>query len=271
MHRTWLGLSAVGKIAAGLLFSAEPVLAAFCFFSPDLWLLYQLLVPSAQGVGPVYTSFSTEGSEVWLTIDDGPDESDTPRILDLLDRHRARATFFLIGMKAGRHPDLVREIERRGHEVGHHTHTHPQFSFWLASASRVRRELDLGLLAFARGGARPRRFRAPVGIKNLFLQAALAERGLANIAWNVRSFDCARRDPTAIAAYVLARVKPGGIVLMHEGPAVPEAARVEAIARLLEGLAARGYACVLPRANQLRLPTGGKVGGEERNSGDRAV
>ena len=82
-----------------------PWAAVALFIGPDLYLLYHILVPSGQGLGRVYTHFSTDRNEVWLTIDDGPDEADTPRILDLLDRHGARATFFVIGRKAALHPD----------------------------------------------------------------------------------------------------------------------------------------------------------------------
>jgi peptidoglycan/xylan/chitin deacetylase (PgdA/CDA1 family) len=257
MHRRWVAASLLGKIVALAIFSFCPTLAVLCFVAPDLWLLYQLLLPSAQGLGPTYVRFATPRREVWLTIDDGPDERDTPRLLDLLDRHGARATFFLIGEKALRQPEAVREIERRGHEVAHHTHTHPRFSFWCAGPQRVRAELEQGLAALARGGARPHRFRPPVGIKNFFLQAALAEHHLDCVAWSVRAFDCADgRRAAAVAARVLRRIHPGAIILMHEGPSVPEAVRVEAIARVLEGLTAQGYTCVVPGAEALRRPGG---------------
>ena len=190
--------------------------------------------------------------EVWLTIDDGPDARDTPRILDLLDLHRARATFFLIGDRAARFPELVREILRRGHEIGHHTQTHPLGGFWCATPSSVRRELDQGLATLAAAGAQPRWFRAPAGIKNLFLPRALTERGLRCVGWNVRSLDSISRDPAWVLARVMRQVQPGSIVLMHEGPPLDARVRVRALELVLNELAARKIDCVLPAPAQLR-------------------
>ncbi|HZP60776.1 MAG TPA: polysaccharide deacetylase family protein [Opitutaceae bacterium] len=230
----------------------SPWLAAAFFVGPDLYLLYHLLVPSAQGVVRVFTHFATAEKEVWLTIDDGPDETDTPKILELLDRHKARATFFVIGEQAARQPALVAEIVRRGHEVAHHTHTHPLYTFWCASPLRVRKELDDGMAALRTAGVQPRCFRPAVGIKNPFLHDALASRGLACIGWSVRSRDCLSREANRVVKRVLRQVRPGVIILMHEGPHAPRPIRVEAISRLLDALSDRGYACVVPETRQLR-------------------
>ena len=116
----------------------------------------------------------------------------------------------------------------------------------------MNRELDDGLAALQQAGVRPHWFRPPVGIKNLFLSDALSRRELACVTWNVRSGDCVARDPDRVVSHVLKRIKPGSIILMHEGPAVPPLVRVEAIGRLLAALKARGVACVVPSAGQLR-------------------
>jgi peptidoglycan-N-acetylglucosamine deacetylase len=254
MPRPVLLVSAAGKVAALLLWlhgSPWPLWAG-CFFLPDFFVLYGMFVPSAQGLCRVFTRFETDRQEVWLTIDDGPDAEDTPRILDLLDRHRARATFFLRGERVERFPGLAGEILRRGHEVGHHTHTHPAHSFWCASPARVRAEIDDGLAALGREGARPRWFRAPVGIKSLFLADALAARGLQCVGWSVRSLDTMIDDPGRIARRVMERVRPGSILLLHEGAGLDPRVRVAAIGRVLDGLAGRGIACVLPAEGRLR-------------------
>jgi peptidoglycan-N-acetylglucosamine deacetylase len=252
MRRRFFVFDLLGKVAAVLLWRPAPWAAAVCFFGPDLWLLHGILRPSSQMLARVFTRFVPEGAEVFLTIDDGPDPEDTPRLLDLLDRHRARAAFFLIGARAGRHPELVAEIVRRGHVVGHHTHTHPTGTFWYASAARVRAELDGATAVFRRAGAEPGWFRSPVGIKNVFLRRELAARGLAYVGWNLRSHDCRGRDPARIADRALARARPGDIILMHEGDSVRPAVRVVAVARLLAGLEARGIRCIVPRGEQLR-------------------
>jgi peptidoglycan/xylan/chitin deacetylase (PgdA/CDA1 family) len=250
--RRLLVFDLIAKAAAVALWSRAPLAAAVLFFGPDLYLLHGLLAPSSQALLRVWTRFEPAGPEVWLTIDDGPDAEDTPRLLDLLDRHGARAAFFHIGARAERHPALVAEVLRRGHEVGHHTQTHPAGTFWFASPRRLRAELDLGLAALARGGAKPRWFRAPVGIKNFFLGAALARRRLACVGWTLRTRDGIERDPARIAARALRRVRPGDILLMHEGPGVDRRVRIEAISLVLKGLDRRGLRCVIPRPEQLR-------------------
>ncbi len=129
----WMLLSDLAlKGVAVIVWRTAPAVSAVCFFGPDLFLLYALLAPSAQVLVRVFTRFETRAPAVCLTIDDGPDEADTPQLLDLLDRHQARAVFFLIGERAGRQPELVAEILRRGHAVGHHTQTHPVATFWCA-------------------------------------------------------------------------------------------------------------------------------------------
>jgi peptidoglycan-N-acetylglucosamine deacetylase len=231
-----------------------PHWAALFFFGPDVFVMYHVFVPSAQGLCRVFTHFATDRNEVWLTIDDGPDESDTPRILDLLDRYGARATFFLVGERAARRPDLVAAILGRGHEVAHHTQTHPAATFWCASPRRLAAELDRASVVFASAGAAPRRFRPPAGIKPILLGRALELRGLDCIGWSVRSGDCLARRAEDVVASVLRRLRPGAIILVHEGSSVPSGLRVKTIALLLEAFAARNFACVIPGRTQLRWP-----------------
>lgn len=244
----------IKSVAIVLALAGLPLMwTAVLFFGPDLWVHYHLFMPGASGIVPTLTRFETAQSEVWLTIDDGPDPHDTPRLLDLLDRHGARATFFLIGKRAARYPDLVVEIARRGHEIGHHTHRHRGALFWCATPGQVRNELDAAFVALTpANGSRPQRFRAPIGIKNVFLAKALAERGLVCVGWNVRSHDSFARDPEKVAARVLRQTRPGSILLLHEGPSLHPRVRVAAIARVLEGLTARKLRCVIPPASQLR-------------------
>lgn len=255
MSRALFPLSVIGKVVGIAVFAwtNHPILAALCFVGPDPWIFYHLLVPSAQGVCRVFTRFETDRPEIWLTIDDGPDPDDTPRILDLLDRHGARATFFLIGTRVERFPTLVAEILRRGHQVGNHTQTHPAASFWHASFRRVQAELDAGTASLlAASGVRPQWFRAPAGIKNLGLGPALAARGLQCVGWSVRSYDTRSRDPAEVRDRIMRGVSPGAIVLLHEGPGVQPPVRVHALALVLDALATRGLTCVLPDPVRLR-------------------
>jgi peptidoglycan/xylan/chitin deacetylase (PgdA/CDA1 family) len=241
----------VGKIAACFVGWAAPDVALALWFVPEMLIAYHVFVPRAQGLVRVPRRFTTTRREAWLTIDDGPDPQDTPRILELLAAHEARATFFMIGRNAERYPELIKAVVAAGHEVAHHTHTHPVGSFWCASPWRVARELDEALEVLRANGVRPARFRAPVGIKNLWLASALRARGLTYVGWSARGLERRRGDAEAVVHRVTRGLAPGAILLLHEGPAVPAAIRVKAIRLTLERLSGEGYRCVVPQAGQL--------------------
>jgi peptidoglycan/xylan/chitin deacetylase (PgdA/CDA1 family) len=249
----WLLLivNAAGKLAAFAVGWSAPAAAVTLWLLPDALLAYQLFVPNSQGLVRVVRRFTTVRREVWLTIEDGPDAEDTPRILELLAAHEARATFFVIGENAARHPELVRVIVAGGHEVAHHTQTHPLATFWCASPARVKRELDAALEVLRSAGVQPKRFRPPAGIKNLWLAAALRARGLMCVGWSARGLEISSRNAETVADRVLCRLAPGAILLLHEGPRVPAATRVEAIRLVLERLRELDYRCVVPTPEQL--------------------
>jgi peptidoglycan-N-acetylglucosamine deacetylase len=226
----------------------------FClgiFLSGGLLVVYHLLAPAADGLMRVSTRFSTSLNEVWLTLDDGPDPEDTPQILDLLDRYEAKATFFMIGQNAARHPGLVAEVRRRGHDVGHHTQTHPCDFFWCAPRAVVRRELDEALAVLVSTGPAPVHFRSPVGIKNVLLGSMLEDRGMTCIGWSIRSGDSFSENPEEVAARVASRLSPGAIILMHEGPPLKPQVRVQAVAQTLARIQSAGYRCIIPQATSL--------------------
>ena len=241
----------LGKAAALAVFAFSPAVAVACWLAPDVWLAYELVAPQSQRLVRTHRRFATARREVWLTIDDGPDPADTPRILQLLADHGARATFFVVGEKAARHPELIRAMASAGHEIGHHTHTHPLVTFWCASPSRLARELDAAFAALREAGEKPTRFRSPAGTKNLWLESALRARGLTCIGWSARGREAWRGDPATVLSRVTRGLAPGSILLLHEGPPVPAATRVVAIGRVLEFLTAEGYRCVVPAPGQL--------------------
>lgn len=182
--------------------------------------LYCLAVlrPICQWLGPV-TDFR-EGEPPLITIDDGPCPVDTPALLDLLDLHGCKAVFFLIGEKVRSHPELACEIVRRGHDIGNHTMTHPQATFWCAGPWRTRREIAAcQKIIEETTGVAPRLFRAPVGHRNLFTHPVTAELGLEVMAWSRRGFDAVEKDPEKVLARILP-ISRGDIVLMHEGTSI---------------------------------------------------
>jgi len=209
-----------------------------------LAFLWGTLRPGSRLFGPVRCRFPTDRREVWLTIDDGPSD-DTPAILDLLDRHGAKATFFLVGERAAARPELVRAIAARGHGIGNHSQTHPQARFWALGPRAMRREiLDCQRTLTAITGQAPRWFRAVVGHANPFVHAPLREAGLARLAWSARGYDAVESDPARITAGIARDLAPGAIVLLHE--AAPHGRSVEIIAAVLDEVARARYRGVVP-------------------------
>jgi peptidoglycan/xylan/chitin deacetylase (PgdA/CDA1 family) len=251
--RPWLPVVATLKVfAVGLAAARHPVAAAIVFFAPDPWLFLQFILPGSQAFGPAVRSFSTDRREVWLTIDDGPDPQSTPRVLELLRRHGARATFFVIGERVRRNPELARRIVEAGHTLGNHTQSHPSASFWCALPARTSDEIDgcVGSLLLANAPFE-RFFRPPVGVRNPFLEPQLAARGMRLVLWNARGFDGAVSSPRAAFRRIAGRIRPGGIILAHEGGG-SAGDRLAFLGLLLEHLSGEGYACVLPRPQDMR-------------------
>lgn len=251
--RPWIPVFLSFKLCAlALALRNYPTAALVVLFAPDPWLFLQFLLPSQQAFGPALRSFETEDDEVWLTIDDGPDPASTPRVLELLKAHGAKATFFVVGSQVAKHPELARRIVTEGHTIANHTHTHPAGSFWCASPSRTAEEIEgcVGALLVA-DAPFERYFRPPVGVRNPFLEPQLAARGMRLVLWNARGFDGGKRSPESALAAISGSIRPGAILLAHEaGPRA--ASRARYVELLLEHLDERGFTCVLPAPDKLR-------------------
>ena len=204
------------------------------------FLLAGTLNPSSRLFGPVITSCE---KGIWITLDDGPDPVDTPAILDIFDRHDAKATFFVIGKKAERHPELIREIHRRGHQIGNHSWSHPHAFFWCLGPLRTYREIAKcqetikGII-----GVAPTVFRAPVGHYNVFVHPILKHFGLKLIGWSSRGYDGVSASLENVTGRIRKSAGEGGIILAHE--ATPIASEVvESIIRLAQE---KGWSCIIP-------------------------
>lgn len=154
---------------------------------------------------------------VVLTFDDGPDPIHTRKILDLLDAHDAKGTFFVIGRKVERHPDVVAEIVRRGHEVGVHGYEHDRI-FSLRGPRRVRRDLERAIRAIEKvTKTRPTLFRPPVGHTNPTIARIAEQLELTTIGWSAAGYDgIAGRDPKKVASRIARGLADGTIVLLHD-------------------------------------------------------
>jgi peptidoglycan/xylan/chitin deacetylase (PgdA/CDA1 family) len=157
--------------------------------------------------------------EIALSFDDGPDPAVTPQVLDLLDTHGAKATFFCTGKAARAQPALLREIVRRGHAIGNHSDRHSNF-FAFYGYRGFRRELAAAQAALtAAAGTVPQAFRAPMGIRNPMLEPALAHAGLRYVSWTRRGYDAVRGDADGVYARLVSGLAAGDILLLHDGHA----------------------------------------------------
>lgn len=247
--------AAIAPLISILLIGANLVVTLLPIFVSHLLLLYATLVPNSRWWGPVATHFKTTERAVWVTLDDGPSLAHTLKLLDLLEQFEAKATFFVIAEAAERHPHLITEILMRGHGLANHTYSHPSGTFWAYGPRAIAEEIDRCAEALRVTEERPVVFfRAPAGLKNMFVHPALARRGMMLIGWTVRGFDTILRDPQHVAARIEKRVEPGAIIVLHEGRRAeknPEFS-VRCLELTLQRLAARGYRFVVPHPDQLR-------------------
>lgn len=165
--------------------------------------------------GELITSIDTEERVVALTFDDGPSSPYTDQLLDCLERHKIKATFFVIGSEVEKYPELTRRIIARGHEVGNHSYSHVSRGSPRLIKSEVERTDQILRGLGVRGEIH---FRAPGGEKPLIAQYVLSRMRKKNVLWNVPAEDITQHDPEKIARYVVSRVRPGSIILLHNLP-----------------------------------------------------
>lgn len=258
----WRDLARSGAIAANLVAppaavalglsghwvgAATAIAAAHAaWMTPTLW-------PQCDWYGPVSTDMAsargTATDDVWLTIDDGPCPQDTPVLLDQLEARGAKATFFVIGERAAAHPELLRAIADRGHGIGNHTFTHPQYSFWAYGPRGVAKEIGKTQDTIRQiVGEAPTWFRAPVGFKSPWVQRDVARRGLRLACWNARGLDGVASDPQAVIRRIAAQLHPSATILMHEGRPAADGTRLAptVLAGVLDALDERGLRTALP-------------------------
>lgn len=172
---------------------------------------------SSSLLGPVTWRGPRDAPAIALTFDDGPSES-TPRLLDLLERHDAKATFFVCGRNVRRLPGVAREIVARGHEIANHTGSHP--ALYLKSAGFIRREVAAAQAEIASAtGVQARLFRPPFGCRWPGLAEVLEEQGLRLIMWSAIGGDW-RLPADRVAAKIVLAARPGAIFCLHDGRAL---------------------------------------------------
>lgn len=180
-----------------------------------------------------------------LTFDDGPDPTWTPRVLQLLKAAHVHATFCLVGRRVAKYPALVRAIVAGGHALCNHSWSHDEKLAW-RSPLDVQQELERTQAAVRRAaGVTPRLFRAPGGVWSPGLMREARRQGMSPLEWNVDPRDWARPGTPAIVRGVLRSVRPGAVVLLHDGGG-DRSQTVLALRVLLVALGAQHYEAALP-------------------------
>jgi peptidoglycan-N-acetylglucosamine deacetylase len=220
---------------------------------------YATMAPTSQLYGRTLTHGS-DPSQMALTFDDGPNDPCTMHLLEVLEKHNARATFFLIGKFVRKRPELARAILAAGHEVGNHTDSHPNLI--LVSATRLRQELsDCNKALEDALGRKIMLFRPPFGGRRPNVLRTARRMGLTPVMWSVTGYDWSAKSTAEIVEKVSRQVdshhKPQGeIVLLHDGGhlalGTDRSFTVEAARQLLERYAAKKFVSIsgLSQGNQ---------------------
>jgi len=205
------------------------------FVTPFLGLAavlgFAMAAPGSQLLGRTLVRGEGTAARIALTFDDGPGEA-TPLILDILKKAGIRATFFLCGQNVDRFPELARRIAAEGHEIGNHTYSHP-YRVW-KMPGRIAWEISRTSDTIEREtGCRPKLFRPPYGVRWFGLFPVLKRHELTPVMWSVSGGDWKLPAPQ-IAERVIARTKPGAIILLHDGVPLSEVGDRKETAKALE-------------------------------------
>jgi peptidoglycan/xylan/chitin deacetylase (PgdA/CDA1 family) len=177
---------------------------------------YQSMAPMGQWYGRTFTGARQSSRQIALTYDDGPNDPHTLRLLEVLARHEARATFFVIGRYVRERPELVRQIVRAGHAVGNHTFTHPLLTF--KSEREIRQELSQCSAALEDAIGQPSQlFRPPFGGRRPAVLRIARELGLEPVMWNITGYDWNAPPAAEIERKVARHIRGGDVVLLHDG------------------------------------------------------
>jgi len=185
--------------------------------------------------------------DIAFTFDDGPDPRYTPQLLDLLKQHRIKATFFVLGEKAKANPDIIRRIVDEGHVIGLHANKHigAPFRSYKAMKDDFHNSLDI----LKNMGVRIHLYRPPWGLVNVVSRKFIREYKFAPILWSIHASDWSRYcNEEHIEKVLTQKVKPGDIVLLHDGRGAKEAPQrtINALKSAIPQMKKKGFRFVIP-------------------------
>jgi peptidoglycan-N-acetylglucosamine deacetylase len=195
---------------------------------------------------PVISRGNTGQNLVALTFDDGPAQSTTRQIIDLLDKYSVKATFFVSGANALSYPEIIREIIARGHTIGNHSFHHNPFVM-LRSYNYLYQEIFRAQEVLRKMGIHTLVFRPPVGIINPKLAPILDKMGMFCVTFSCRAFDAGNRRVKNLGSRILKKVKADDIILLHDVPPRSKEDSVillPEVEKILQGLVIKGLKIV---------------------------
>jgi len=180
------------------------------------WAGFQSMWPTSQVYGRTFIGLERGSPYVALTYDDGPNDPWTLRLLEVLDRHSVKATFFVLGRFVQQKPQIVRALAAAGHVIANHSWDHPRLIF--ASNSELRRQVEQTQSAiFDACGLTPSLFRPPYGGRRPGTLSAVRKLGLEPIMWNVTCYDWKATSADKVVAHAQRQIRGGDVILMHDG------------------------------------------------------
>ena len=208
------------------------------------WAGFQTMWPTSQVYGRTFIGLQPGSPLLALTYDDGPNDPYTWQLLEVLQRHEVRATFFLIGRFVEQRPDIARALVSAGHAIGSHTWDHPNLIF--ASSVETRRQLQRTQQAIIDAtGVTPTLFRPPFGGRRPASLRIARSVGLQPVMWNVTCYDWKAKSADEIVAHAERQIRGGDVILLHDGEfhriGVDRSRSIDATDRILSRYKAEGY------------------------------
>ncbi len=205
---------------------AALALSDFYFFTP-FWAYLILVIVFVADIGfgaanmqcnyflDAKTRVNTLEKKIAITFDDGPCEN-TPKLLEILQKHKATATFFCIGKNVEKHPEVVKAINEQGHTIGNHSFSHHFFIDFFGKKKMIKEITRTDEAIEKITGEKPVFFRPPYGVTNPPIAKALKKTGHKAIGWNIRSLDTLRKKDEKLVKQIKSKISPGAILLLHD-------------------------------------------------------